>query len=389
MRGCHGLPLLLVALLGAQIRAGAGLDTLTLRGRLLVIDLDYGAGEESGARDSHFALRASDRHVWQLRFPGGAEPPDAFGAGVEVEVQVLPNPRAVAAAAAQQQQLTAAEEEGSGAAGTGPSRRRMRRADAPASALQIPRSLSGVASMPRRQDELAQPHGRRMGPREPRAVGGLKQQQLQQLEVVQEQELGQREPQQQQGGAVVEGGARHRLQEEGQQALVVVGYTVLQVPQRPAGRPAGAAAGGARERAAGDGPQPLYNNDRLMMDDVSTVIFITDMCGYGAAVTAEDLAYILFDDERLSVSSYFSTCSHGRTAFSRDNVLILGPVPLDCSPSAPSQQADASPYQPPPSSPAGGPGADGGTGGADPDPAPSQLPSPEAPADEGAPSPAK
>ncbi len=50
----------------------------------------------------------------------------------------------------------------------------------------------------------------------------------------------------------------------------------------------------------------------------------------------QDLEALLFDDAgsggafSLSSQGLFASCSAGRARFSRDNVLVLGPVPLAC-----------------------------------------------------------
>ena len=53
------------------------------------------------------------------------------------------------------------------------------------------------------------------------------------------------------------------------------------------------------------------------------------------ALTAQDLEALLFEDgggnnSSLSSQGLFASCSLGRARFSRDNVLVLGPVPLPC-----------------------------------------------------------
>jgi hypothetical protein len=108
------------------------------------------------------------------------------------------------------------------------------------------------------------------------------------------------------------------------------------------------------------GYAPKYNSERLLMDDVSTVFFITNMCGQGAATTPQVSPHLLFTCAALSthtmwcslnppvshpqdleavlfgggsedsnLSSYFSTCSHGIAALNPNNTLIFT-VDLPC-----------------------------------------------------------
>lgn len=78
---------------------------------------------------------------------------------------------------------------------------------------------------------------------------------------------------------------------------------------------------------------PKPNTQKLLADDMSTVIFITDLCGQGGgpATSVEDLQALLFNTTQISLASYISACSLGKGTFSAQNTLILGPFKLPCT----------------------------------------------------------
>ncbi|KAG2450776.1 hypothetical protein HYH02_004613 [Chlamydomonas schloesseri] len=119
--------------------------------------------------------------------------------------------------------------------------------------------------------------------------------------------------------------------------LTVLSWRLLPTTSKPRNYLSSSTTTASRSGGTSGAYQFMYNTNRLRMDDVSTVIFITDMCGNGPAVTVEELEARLFggsaepsSEADMSVQGYMSSCSNTQAIFSRDNVLIVGPVSLDC-----------------------------------------------------------
>ncbi|GFR48548.1 hypothetical protein Agub_g10447 [Astrephomene gubernaculifera] len=328
--------LLALALILAYVPAricGDVMSTLTLQGRLVVVDVDYHDSSEPAVdnarfRDTHFVLRDSSGHVWPLHFPDGNKPPQRFGSGVQVEVQVATSQDAVSAAAAG----TVADPSSQAGAGQGSGKATRRRL------------LDSAGSKPHVTGDLRL-RGRRMGPSGPSAT--KVQQHQRHTARTSETVLHSGSHNRSRTAANSTGPtARHRLQEAithqahlataPRRSLTVLDWRLLD-PQQPASSSSSSVATAGvvnvrdAELSSDDSVSFSYNSQRLVMDDVSTVIFILDMCGKGPAMSVEELEDVLFDRANNNLQSYMSSCSYGRTRFNRDNVLILGPVPLDCS----------------------------------------------------------
>eukprot|EP00798_Chlamydomonas_sp_ICE-L_P009632 gene9632-7546_t len=74
------------------------------------------------------------------------------------------------------------------------------------------------------------------------------------------------------------------------------------------------------------GPRPI-------VDLISTVVFIVDMCGQGGgpAASQQEVRDLLFDAPDLNLGDYFRTCSRGIAKLGPDSTLVLGPIRMPCS----------------------------------------------------------
>ncbi|GLI64981.1 hypothetical protein VaNZ11_008405 [Volvox africanus] len=320
---------LLLSILYVVFHAGlkvASQDTQTLRGRLVLVDRDFRPNGETSAQgstgqDTHYVLVGSKKSVWSLSFPPGRQPPVRPGLQLEVDVPA-----------------TELESATAGLTSDGSRRRSLlvrRVITSPSPAAKI-----GDTSKRPVRSRNSTCH-RRLNPGE--ACNRLHDKgsmQLPDAAYVPQQEVGDDDAGPAAGRStgvirpskVNSSDVGRLLSEAGAQQRGGGSLTVLrwrQVPNRLLPD------AGTREAPLVQDPDPsasTYNNDgRIVMDDVSTVVYILDMCGQGPAASPEDLEALLFGEDDITLESYLSYCSSGKAKFSRANVLIVGPVEVPCS----------------------------------------------------------
>ncbi|GIM00822.1 hypothetical protein Vretimale_5734, partial [Volvox reticuliferus] len=301
---------------------GASQDTQTLRGRLILIDRDFRTSGEtldhgSTQRDTHYVLVGSKESVWSLSFQPGRQPPARPGLQLEVDVPATELEAAIAG-------LTSDGSRRRSLVG-----RDLTRGTAAKISDISERSVRSRNSTCHRRLNPGEPCERlhNKGPAQQRdAPYGPQQEAGDDAVRAAGRSIGVVRRSETKSSDVVRLLSEDGTQQRGGGPLTVVRWR--QVPSRVPDA-------GTREASIVQDPDPSTftdnNGGRIVMDDVSTVVYILDMCGHGPAASREELEALFFGEDNITLESYLSYCSSRHAKFSRDNVLIVGPVEVPCS----------------------------------------------------------